>query len=40
MTDCLFCKIVNKELAADIVYEEDETTLPFGTLIPRRRCIC
>ena len=24
MSDCLFCKIVNKEMEADIVYEDDE----------------
>ncbi len=25
MTDCIFCKIVNKELPANIVYEDKET---------------
>jgi histidine triad (HIT) family protein len=34
VTDCLFCKIVNKELAADIVYE-DETTLAFRDINPQ-----
>lgn len=24
MNDCLFCKIVNKEIPADIVYEDDD----------------
>ncbi|MGO2415990.1 MAG: histidine triad nucleotide-binding protein, partial [Cobetia crustatorum] len=22
--DCLFCKIINREIPADIVYEDDE----------------
>ena len=25
MTDCLFCKIVNKEILATVVYEDDDT---------------
>ncbi len=25
MTDCVFCKIINRELPADIVYEDDNT---------------
>ncbi len=24
MTDCIFCKIVNKELPADVIYENDD----------------
>ncbi len=24
MIDCIFCKIINKEIPADIVYEDDE----------------
>lgn len=24
MDDCIFCKIINKEISADIVYEDDE----------------
>ncbi|MDO4696990.1 MAG: histidine triad nucleotide-binding protein [Neisseria sp.] len=24
MTDCIFCKIVNKQIPADVVYEDDE----------------
>lgn len=34
VTDCLFCKIANKELAADIVYE-DGTTLAFRDVNPQ-----
>jgi len=31
--DCIFCKIINKETPADIVYE-DETTLGFNNIRP------
>ena len=34
VTDCLFCKIANKELAADIVFE-DGTTLAFRDINPQ-----
>lgn len=33
MTDCLFCKIIKKEIAADIVYE-DEDNLAFMDIFP------
>ncbi len=33
MTDCIFCKIVNKEAPADIVYE-DEETIVFENIRP------
>jgi len=33
-TDCLFCKIVNRELPADIVYE-DEQLLAFNDVSPQ-----
>ena len=26
MKNCLFCKIINKEIAADIIYEDDKVT--------------
>ncbi len=32
--DCLFCKIVNRELPADIVYEDDEL-LAFNDISPQ-----
>ena len=32
--DCLFCKIVNRELPADIVFE-DETLLAFNDISPQ-----
>ncbi len=25
MTDCIFCKIINKEIPSDIIYEDDST---------------
>ncbi len=31
--DCLFCKIVNREIPANIIYE-DETTLAFDDINP------
>ena len=34
MPDCVFCKIVKKQIAADIVYE-DEKVLAFNDLSPR-----
>ena len=34
MSDCLFCKIVKKEIAAGIVYE-DELTLAFKDIAPQ-----
>ncbi len=33
-TDCLFCKIVNRELPADVVFE-DETLLAFNDISPQ-----
>ena len=33
MQDCLFCKIINKEIPADIVYE-DEQVLVFKDISP------
>ena len=33
-TDCLFCKIVNRELPADIVYEDDEL-IAFNDISPQ-----
>ncbi len=32
--DCLFCKIINKEIPANIVYEDDEV-LAFDDLSPQ-----
>jgi len=32
--DCLFCKIVNRELPADVVYEDDEL-LAFNDISPQ-----
>ena len=34
MTDCLFCKIVNKELPSEIVYEDDDV-LAFRDIKPQ-----
>ena len=34
MNDCLFCKIINKELPAKIVYEDDEM-LVFHDIHPK-----
>ncbi|MEO8065748.1 MAG: HIT family protein [Candidatus Doudnabacteria bacterium] len=36
MTDCIFCKIVNKEIPADIIYEDDRT-LAFMDIRPVSR---
>ena len=33
MTDCIFCKIVNKEIPADIVYES-ENSIAFKDINP------
>lgn len=33
-TDCLFCKIVNRELPADIVFEDDEL-IAFNDINPQ-----
>ena len=33
-SDCLFCKIVNQELPADVVYEDDEL-LAFNDISPQ-----
>jgi len=33
MTDCLFCKIINKEIPSNIVYE-DENTIAFLDIAP------
>ncbi|MFG6138663.1 MULTISPECIES: histidine triad nucleotide-binding protein [Halomonas] len=32
--DCLFCKIINREIPADIVYEDDEV-LAFNDIDPK-----
>jgi histidine triad (HIT) family protein len=34
MSDCLFCKIVNKQIPASIVYEDDQL-LAFNDIDPR-----
>ncbi len=34
MQDCIFCKIVNKEIPADVVYE-DEDVLAFKDINPQ-----
>ncbi len=34
MPDCLFCKIVNKEIPSDIVYEDDQV-LAFRDIEPQ-----
>src|SRR5260370_14445580 len=34
MTDCLFCKIVNREIPASIVYEDDRV-LAFNDINPQ-----
>ena len=34
MTDCLFCKIVDKEIPSDIIYE-DEKVLAFNDINPQ-----
>jgi len=34
MEDCLFCKIIKKELPADIIYEDDDF-LSFRDISPR-----
>jgi histidine triad (HIT) family protein len=34
MTDCLFCKIINREIPASIVYE-DERVLAFNDINPQ-----
>lgn len=36
MKDCLFCKIVNKEIPADIIYE-DEKVLAFNDIAPQSK---
>jgi histidine triad (HIT) family protein len=33
-TDCLFCKIVNRELPADVVFEDDEL-VAFNDISPQ-----
>ena len=45
--DCLFCKIINKELSSDIIYEDDEVIVfkdihpkaPFHVLIVPKKHI-
>ena len=32
--DCLFCKIINKEIPSDIVYEDDDV-LAFNDIDPK-----
>lgn len=34
MTDCLFCKIINKDIPASVVYEDDEV-LGFNDINPQ-----
>lgn len=34
MTDCLFCKMLNKEIPADVVYEDDDV-LAFNDINPQ-----
>ena len=34
MSDCLFCKIINKEIPSEIVYE-DEFVLAFKDISPQ-----
>jgi histidine triad (HIT) family protein len=34
MTDCLFCKIINKELPADLIYEDDQLVI-FKDIRPK-----
>ena len=34
MSDCIFCKIVNKEMSANVVYEDDKV-LCFHDIIPQ-----
>ena len=34
MTDCLFCKMVNKEIPTEIVYE-DQDVLAFKDIAPK-----
>lgn len=34
MNDCIFCKIVNKEIASDILYEDD-TVVAFNDINPQ-----
>jgi histidine triad (HIT) family protein len=34
MTDCLFCKIINREISASIVYEDDRV-LAFNDINPQ-----
>lgn len=34
MEDCIFCKIINKDIPADIVYEDDEV-LAFRDINPQ-----
>ena len=38
MTDTLFLKIIDREIPADIVYEDDQC-LAFRDITRRRRCI-
>ncbi len=34
MSDCIFCKIINKEISSDIVYE-DEDVIAFNDIDPK-----
>jgi histidine triad (HIT) family protein len=36
MTNCIFCKIVNKEIPATVVYE-DENYLAFNDINPKAK---
>ncbi len=34
MTDCLFCKIINKEIPSDLIYEDDQV-IAFNDINPQ-----
>ncbi len=34
MNDCIFCKIINKEIPSNVVYEDDEI-LAFNDIVPK-----
>jgi histidine triad (HIT) family protein len=36
MTDCIFCKIANKEIPTDFVYE-DENYVAFNDIAPKAK---
>ena len=39
MTDCLFCRIIRREIPASIVYEDDRV-LAFNDINPRLQHTC